>query len=484
MNSSVYFCLLAVIVTVNAQFQWTPIIKLSTNEVNTWQGENDGQSIVASGNSVHVAWTDYSSGSGIYYIRSDDQGMTWGTEVRLSPTPGNDSFALLAVSGSIVHLSFYRNLSESWYIRSLDNGDNWETPVFLNDTSFWPSVFSVGQYVYISLNTAVDVGNTEVFFLSSSDNGTTWGPLVRISNATGRSEDPCIAAEGSNIYIVWNDNRIADTIQMYYRRSTDYGVTWGLETALTANPLSTYSPYVATNGNFVDAAFGYHNTANLMDTYIMRSSDFGATFGSLQDISNSPNISDSYPSVVRSGSDVFYLSPVFLKALNYFYSNDSGVSWQGPYSLWDNATQIYGAYLFMTDGIFHVTWSDSHLGHGAVYYTRTTYVNFGSSGSFTTGTSSSTSAVGTTSSSTSASGQGTSLAFSSTSNQGTSYSSASGQGTSSSTSSSSSASSSAATGTGATSSNDERSNNTAVTEEPRTWYLILTSVVLWNIIQY
>ena len=42
-------------------------------------------------------------------------------------------------------------------------------------------------------------------------------------------------------------------MEIYYRRSSDNGKTWGLETKMS-NSLGklTYSPYISTNGSYVD----------------------------------------------------------------------------------------------------------------------------------------------------------------------------------------------------------------------------------------
>ncbi len=77
----------------------------------------------------------------------------------------------------------------------------------------------------------MNLTNTEVFFKSSTDNGTTWSALFQISNANGRSEDPNVAAEGSNVYIVWNDNR-SGTMETWYRHSSDDANTWGQGTEM------------------------------------------------------------------------------------------------------------------------------------------------------------------------------------------------------------------------------------------------------------
>src|SRR5258706_15954272 len=104
-------CFFLLLVSLRAtQAQWEPDLKLSTNEVSATLNENMGRAIIASSNAVHVVWSDYGNdGSGIYYKRSLDGGLTWGADTRLSPSPAADSFALLAQSGPNLHLAFFRS---------------------------------------------------------------------------------------------------------------------------------------------------------------------------------------------------------------------------------------------------------------------------------------------------------------------------------------------------------------------------------------
>ncbi len=115
--------LLFFLVVSDCQPQYGPITTLAPA---LRQNENQGRCVIASGQNVHVVWyAGNSTESGIYYMRSDDQGQTWNTANRLSPSPGTDTDPLIAISGDIIHLVFFRGASLSMYKRSLDNGNTW-----------------------------------------------------------------------------------------------------------------------------------------------------------------------------------------------------------------------------------------------------------------------------------------------------------------------------------------------------------------------
>src|SRR5262249_55768855 len=151
------------------------------------------------------------------YKRSNDKGVTWQKEVRVSAEPGADSMPLLARSDTALHLVYQKHArtpdAASYYRRSLDGGQTWGDEVLLGKTVFWPAVAVSGANVYVSMNTMYpgDDKNSVVYFRRSLDNGLTWEPQQQISESVrrphGRSEDPAIVADGKYVHLVWNDNR-------------------------------------------------------------------------------------------------------------------------------------------------------------------------------------------------------------------------------------------------------------------------------------
>src|SRR4030095_12270865 len=125
--------------------------------------------------------------------------------------------------------------------------------------------------VVIALNDRLSPTNTEVRIKRSLDNGATWSAKIPVSNSDGRSEDPCVAAEGTYIHLSWNDKR-SGVMLTYYRRSTDQGSTWGPETALIGTSSGTYSTMVSLDGPNVDVPCGDLRNGNF-DVYMRRSAD-------------------------------------------------------------------------------------------------------------------------------------------------------------------------------------------------------------------
>jgi photosystem II stability/assembly factor-like uncharacterized protein len=85
-------------------------------------------------------------------------------------------------------------------------------------------------------------GYDEVFYKRSTDEGTTWGPEIMLSAKDNReSRPPMIAVWGTDVHVVWNDYGIGTL----YRRSTDGGITWEPIDTLLGNDLTFQNSIVA-----------------------------------------------------------------------------------------------------------------------------------------------------------------------------------------------------------------------------------------------
>lgn len=353
-----------------ARAEWGEEIKLSSNDAKASLNENMGRCLIASDRTLHAVWTETKGGDhALHYRRSADRGATWSDNVRISPTPGADSFPLLASSGTTLHLVFLRKNgtpeAASYYKRSTDGGMTWEPDVLLGATKWWPGVAAAGSMVYVALNTVYDdePKNSVVYFRRSSDGGTTWEDRQLISTAPrragGRAEDPAIMADGANVQLVWNDNRDAvpgKGMAVYYRSSADKGTTWGRETALTRAPEYTYCPSIYLTGASADAVFADRQSGHY-EIYHMHSPDSGATWGDKKQMSKGA-VGAAYPAIVRDGSKV-HMAWFSKEGISYVRSRDGGKNWDPAVSLTKNGLMpflatagdaVYAIYVSQRDG--------------------------------------------------------------------------------------------------------------------------------------
>ncbi len=362
----------------SASAQWSAEVKLSTDEGSTTLNENVGHCLVVDGDSVHVVWADQkNNGQAIFYRRSVDKGLTWEADARISASPSSDTFPLLAQSGSTLHLVLLRDFgtdkSTSYYKRSTDGGKTWGPDVLLGKTKWWPGLTATGKTVFVALNavTPDDAANSAVFFRRSTDDGLTWEPQEKISDAAhrqrGRSEDPAIMASEKVVHAVWNDNRDAAPgkgMAVYYRRSADLGTTWGPETALSHAPEFTYFPTISLSGANANVAYGDRQSGHF-NIFMRHSDDFGETWGKPQQLSDSATGS-FYPAVATDGANI-HVVWMGKEGITYRHSTNHGTDWEPAVRL----TEKGGTpFIAIAGDILHVIYTSQRDGHGAVYYLR------------------------------------------------------------------------------------------------------------------
>lgn len=95
------------------------------------------------------------------------------------------------------------------------------------------SVASNGNVVHALFYDDRD-GNQEIYYKRSINAGTTWGTDTRLTNNSASSLMPSISIVDNLVHALWHDNRDGNW-EVYYKRSTDMGITWGMDTRITNN---------------------------------------------------------------------------------------------------------------------------------------------------------------------------------------------------------------------------------------------------------
>jgi hypothetical protein len=137
-------------------------------------------------------------------------------------------------------------------------------------------------------------GNSAVFFTSSSDGGATFSTPLNLSNDSGSATSPQIALDSSgDINIVWQDTTPGKS-QILFTRSTDSGAGFSTVVNVSNNSDTESSPQIAVdsigNINVVWADIGSANFAILYS----RSADGGATFSATSAVDSVPITTDPY----------------------------------------------------------------------------------------------------------------------------------------------------------------------------------------------
>uniref|UniRef100_A0A7C3UZG7 T9SS type A sorting domain-containing protein n=1 Tax=candidate division WOR-3 bacterium TaxID=2052148 RepID=A0A7C3UZG7_UNCW3 len=294
--------------------------------------------VASSARYVHLVYVnnDEQDNSEIYYRRSTDNGNTWGdarfletnTEYEESESPS------IAVSGSNVHVVWAHENNDNgtyeiYYRRSTNNGEDWEPKVVLRsgtDEAEFPSVAVSDSYVHVVWVDTKD-GQEEIYYRLSTDNGESWGPEIRLSDTSYKSESPSIAVFGSNVHIVWIDERDGNK-RIYYKRSTDNGASWRKEREISSGGINFSCPSVAVCTSLIHIVWMDERDGN-KKIYYIRSTDNGTRWGSDTLLSSIP-YSSNYPSVASYGPYLHILwtgNPQGGNEEIYYKRNPTGNIW-------------------------------------------------------------------------------------------------------------------------------------------------------------
>ena len=363
--------------------QWEPDERLTFDAADSYTSENNAWCVAAEEDTVHVVWYDHRDGNWeIYYKRSTDGGTSWETDTRLTDNSVQSWYPSIAVEGSDVHVVWYDIRDGNWeiyYKRSTDGGTSWGTDTRLTDNinfSWYPSVAVEGSNVHVVWYDTRD-GNWEIYYKRSTNGGTSWGTDTRLTNNPVQSWYPSIAVEGSDVHVVWYDIRDGNW-EIYYKRSTNGGTSWGTDTRLTDNPAESRHSSIAVSGSNVHVVWRDKRDGN-HEIYYKRSTNGGTSWGTDTRLTEN-NVSSQYPSVVGSGNNV-HVVWIDLRDGNdeiyYKRSTDGGTSWELDTRLTnDPASSLYPS-VAVSGSYVHVVWCDERDGNWEIYYKRNPTGNAG-----------------------------------------------------------------------------------------------------------
>ena len=359
----------------NCFSQWQADVRLTNDLDTSLTSINNAWCIASNGNFVHAVWSDTRDGNlEIYYKRSTDGGINWGTDVRLTNESNISYNHSVAVSGQYVHIVWeeYRDGNrEIYYKRSTDEGITWSIDTRLTNNSSpsaQPCIASYSSNVHVVWRDD-RMGNMEVFYKRSTDNGTTWSNDTLLSDYPDWSWLPSISISGQYVHVVWNDTRNPGSGELYYKLSTDGGTSWDIDTRLTNDPASSYYPSVASYGLLVNVVWNENRDGN-WEIYYKRSTDGGINWGVDTRLTNDPAIS-YYPSIAVSGSNVHIVFQDNRNGNNEIYyklSIDGGVSWSADTRLTNNPFESTRPSIALSNSILHIVWSDYRDGNYEIYY--------------------------------------------------------------------------------------------------------------------
>jgi len=238
-------------------------------------------------------------------------------------------------------------------------------------------VTTSGSNVHVVWNDSRD-GNPEIYHKRSTNGGATWEPDFRLTNDGAYSRMPSVAVSGSNIHVVWPDSRDGNDEEIYYKRSSDGGTSWGSDIRLTDSTGGAPLPSVVALGSNVHVVWGDGRFGNF-EVYTKRSTDGGLTWEPDLRLTNDRSDSD-LPSVAASGSNVHVVWNDTRDGNEEIYtkrSTDWGTTWGPDTRLTNDGAWSTHPTIATSELKVHVVWYDTRDGNNEIYYKRNPTGNSG-----------------------------------------------------------------------------------------------------------
>jgi len=369
--------LLLLLMSTASYAQWQADVRLTNNPSTSTTSQNNAWCVASSGNTVHAVWYDDRDGnSEIYYKRSTDRGASWLADTRLTNNTAFSQQPSVSVSGSVVHLVWRDNPDgndEIYYKRSTNEGLSWQPDSIrlTNNTglSGFPSIALSGSSLHVVWHDNRD-GNNEIYYKRSTDGGLSWQADTRLTNNSAISQYPAVSVSGSTVHVVWQDNRDGND-EIYYKRSTDGGTTWQPDVRLTNDVLFSRFPCVSVSGSVVHVLWQDFRDGNWR-AYYKRSTDGGTNWQT--DLPLTDNMANSqYPNVSATASAVHTVWRELRDGNNEIYykrSTNNGITWEADVRLTNNTAVSREPSVAISGQDVHVVWHDLRDGNYEVYYKR------------------------------------------------------------------------------------------------------------------
>jgi hypothetical protein len=328
--------------------------------LNTTNGDTFGPQVIFGSSNVLWAWADFRGGTGyreIWTRRSTDAAGTSpaASEVRANAsgaTATTDSYAVrIARAGTAIFATYEAFTSARnrhiFLTRSTDNGASWTAPVQVSSgatagfVAAEPRIAATSARVYVvwrdnrsgSLDVYFRAWNVGTSAFVASDTRIDTGTVAGSSSSFSAD----VAAEGTNVYVAWIDDRDRGSFDIWLNRSTDSGTSWlpnAVKLDADAFDHDSIEPHVIApdTGDVLVGWIDYRS--GFPDPYVTRSTDAGATFSTpvRVDTGTEPGASGSYEIALAGAGNLVAVAWSDDRAglLDVFtnFSLDQGATWQ------------------------------------------------------------------------------------------------------------------------------------------------------------
>ena len=220
-------------------------------------------------------------------------------------------------AATVLAFSFYYPFQPNQLQYSIvsESRDNNSLPVaFENATnltnnpmdSVYGQVAAWNSNVYLLWQDSIpsDHTNYDIFIKNSNDNGTTFGSSVNLSNNSGFSEHPQIAAYDNNVYAIWADDTSGNR-EVLFTRSVDNGTSFDKIKNVSNNTSDSFNQEIAVFEDTVYVVWLDQSDEDDETNILLKASgDGGETFGRTVNISSNAN-QETFPKIAAFEGSVY-----------------------------------------------------------------------------------------------------------------------------------------------------------------------------------
>jgi len=368
--------------------EFDDVVNLTNNNEDSVYGQ-----VGRSNNNTYVVWQESVPGNTdrnyeIFFKKSSDDGNSFGERIQVSDNIGFSEHPQMASENNNVYVVWAddTNVNKQIYFKKSNNGGNsFGEQMLLSDSNsnaFNQEISSFGDNVYVVWLEKVPYGPYRIMLASSNDGANTFHKPITLSENAVAQTFPKISSYDGQVYVTWNVEDLPNTRSgVYFISSTDNGMTFGNISKLNMAEKDFGEPQIASSGNQIYIIWGGSDTNKLSSISFINSDDNGRTFSDLRKINETEHGRLNEPSNVEIIADqndrVFIawqdrIDTSDKDEIFFASSTDRGETFNGVTNLSNNADISECPSIIAVEDTVFATWEDLTPGNHEVFFSRGT----------------------------------------------------------------------------------------------------------------
>ncbi|HKZ93993.1 MAG TPA: exo-alpha-sialidase [Candidatus Bathyarchaeia archaeon] len=306
---------------------------------------------------------------------------SWSNETRLTTDSNSDwrpSVAYIKDGKTWVAWHSYRTgLADLFYKTTSNDGASWSPDTRLTfdpSNDVHPAIMQTRIGAIWVVWASNRTGNFDLFYKTSSDNGVSWSAETQLTTDLGKDILSSTAqTNDGHIWVVWMSTRSGND-DLFYKTSVDNGLTWTGDQQLTQDSDDDRAPCVTQVQNGITWVVWSSNRQGNFEIYYKTSSDNGASWSGEARLTRDPDF-DLFPSIAQARDGTIWVA-WDSDRISYrgdpqddlLYSIYDGVTWSSDTQLTTNETDDFMASTAQGKTELWVVWVSDRTGNYEIFY--------------------------------------------------------------------------------------------------------------------